>query len=312
MSKQKVVFITGATSGFGRATARRFADAGWALVLSGRRYERLEALKQELQGKVPVHIAALDVRDAEAVSAMVAAVPEAFRPITTLVNNAGLALAPEPAQKVALEDWHTMIDTNVKGLVNVTHALLPQLLETGAGASIVNLGSVAGQWPYPGSHVYGASKAFVKQFSYNLRCDLISTGVRVTDLAPGMAETEFTLVRTRGDQGRRKSFTVGRIRCRPKISPSRSSILRRCRRTSISIAWRSCPAARPGRRLRWTATRLESGGRVISPVLSGAGAPGFCRRAWPLPSTLAQVGAGRYDGLLAAARWRHVLPANWR
>lgn len=200
MSKKKVVFITGATSGFGRATARRFADAGWALVLSGRRYERLEALKQELQDKVPVHIAALDVRDAEAVSAMVAAVPAEFRPITTLVNNAGLALAPEPAQKVALEDWHTMIDTNVKGLVNVTHALLPQLLETGAGASIVNLGSVAGEWPYPGSHVYGASKAFVKQFSYNLRCDLISTGVRVTDLAPGMAETEFTLVRTRGDQ----------------------------------------------------------------------------------------------------------------
>lgn len=200
MSKQKVVFITGATSGFGRATARRFAEAGWALVLSGRRQERLEALQRELQDKVPVHIAVLDVRDADAVSAVVAAVPEAFRPITTLVNNAGLALAPEPAQKVALEDWHTMIDTNVKGLVNVTHALLPQLLETGAGATIVNLGSIAGEWPYPGSHVYGASKAFVKQFSYNLRCDLISTGVRVTDIAPGMSETEFTLVRTKGDQ----------------------------------------------------------------------------------------------------------------
>lgn len=199
----KVVFITGATSGFGRATARRFAQAGWSLVLSGRRTERLEELKQELEGqhpKLPVHIATLDVRDADAVAALVAALPAAFRPVRCLVNNAGLALAPIPAQKAALQDWHTMIDTNITGLVNVTHAVLPQLIETGAGASIVNLGSVAGSWPYPGGHVYGASKAFVQQFSYNLRCDLLGTGVRVTDIAPGMAETEFTLVRTGGDQ----------------------------------------------------------------------------------------------------------------
>ncbi|HCK9338421.1 TPA: SDR family NAD(P)-dependent oxidoreductase, partial [Klebsiella pneumoniae] len=107
---------------------------------------------------------------------------------------------PLPAQEVALEDWKTMIDTNVTGLVTVTHALLPTLIRHGAGASIINIGSIAGQWPYPGSHVYGASKAFVKQFSYNLRCDLLGTGVRVTDLAPGIAETEFTLVRTKGDQ----------------------------------------------------------------------------------------------------------------
>ncbi|KKW67513.1 sulfoacetaldehyde reductase [Lampropedia cohaerens] len=200
MSANKVVFITGATSGFGRATARRFAAAGWSLVLTGRRLERLQALQQELQDLVPVHVAALDVRDADAVAAVVAALPASMRPITVLVNNAGLALAPVPAQEVELADWHTMIDTNVKGLVNVTHALLPQLIDTGAGASIVNIGSVAGSWPYPGSHVYGATKAFVKQFSYNLRCDLVATGVRVTDLAPGMAETEFTLVRTRGDQ----------------------------------------------------------------------------------------------------------------
>lgn len=93
-----------------------------------------------------------------------------------------------------------MIDTNITGLVNVTHAVLPKLLETGKGASIINIGSVAGEWPYPGGHVYGASKAFVKQFSFNLRCDLVSTGVRVTDIAPGMAETEFTLVRTKGNQ----------------------------------------------------------------------------------------------------------------
>ncbi|MGK9066622.1 SDR family oxidoreductase [Stutzerimonas chloritidismutans] len=195
-----VVFITGATSGFGRATARRFAEAGWALVLTGRRVDRLEALKEELSSKVPVHIAALDVRDAEAVKQVVAELPEGFREVKTLVNNAGLALAPEPAQKVALEDWHTMIDTNVTGLVNVTHALLPRLIETGKGASIVSIGSVAGHWPYPGGHVYGATKAFVEQFSYNLRCDLLGTGVRVTDIAPGMAETEFTLVRTKGNQ----------------------------------------------------------------------------------------------------------------
>ncbi|MCH2339633.1 SDR family oxidoreductase [Pseudomonas sp. NPDC047963] len=195
-----VVFITGATSGFGRATARRFAEAGWALVLTGRRQERLEALKQELSAKVPVHIATLDVRDAEAVKQVVAELPDGFREVKALINNAGLALAPEPAQKVDLSDWHTMIDTNVTGLVNVTHALLPRLIETGKGASIISIGSVAGHWPYPGGHVYGATKAFVEQFSYNLRCDLLGTGVRVTDIAPGMAETEFTLVRTKGNQ----------------------------------------------------------------------------------------------------------------
>src|SRR5690606_11355291 len=200
LNMSKVAFITGATSGFGRATARRFAEAGWSLVLSGRRLERLEELKAELQAKVPVHIAALDVRDAAAVQALVNDLPEGFRSIRTLVNNAGLALAPEPAQQVALQDWHTMIDTNITGLVNVTHAVLPLLLETGRGASIVNIGSIAGEWPYPGGHVYGASKAFVKQFSFNLRCDLIATGVRVTDIDPGMAETEFTLVRTKGNQ----------------------------------------------------------------------------------------------------------------
>ncbi|WP_062232738.1 SDR family NAD(P)-dependent oxidoreductase [Aureimonas sp. N4] len=195
-----VAFITGATSGFGRAAARRFAREGWALVLTGRRFERLEELASELKDQVPVHIAALDVRDSAAVQAVVDALPPAFRGVTALVNNAGLALAPEPAPQVALSDWHTMIDTNVTGLVNVTHAILPLLIETGAGASIINIGSVAGEWPYPGSHVYGATKAFVKQFSLNLRCDLLKTGVRVTDIAPGAAETEFTLVRTRGNE----------------------------------------------------------------------------------------------------------------
>jgi sulfoacetaldehyde reductase len=194
------VFITGATSGFGRATARRFAQAGWSLILTGRRLERLHALQDELGARVPVHVAAMDVRDAAAVAAVVTGLPEAFQRVTALINNAGLALAPVPAQQASLDDWHTMIDTNVTGLVNVTHVVLPALLETGAGASIINIGSIAGACPYPGSHVYGASKAFVKQFSYNLRCDLLRTGVRVTDVAPGIAETEFTLVRTQGDE----------------------------------------------------------------------------------------------------------------
>jgi len=194
------VLITGATSGFGKAAAQRFAKAGWSLILTGRRVERLKALEEELSEQVPVLTLALDVRDSDAVTTAISGLPEEFLPLTCLINNAGLALAPEPAQKVALEDWHTMIDTNITGLVNVTHAALPLLLKTGKGASILNLGSVAGQWPYPGGHVYGASKAFVQQFSYNLRCDLLGTGVRVTDLAPGMAETEFTLVRTKGNQ----------------------------------------------------------------------------------------------------------------
>nr|WP_298968372.1 SDR family NAD(P)-dependent oxidoreductase [uncultured Halomonas sp.] len=194
------VLITGATSGFGKAAAQRFAKAGWSLILTGRREERLEALEKELSQQVPVLTLALDVRDSDAVTDSISNLPEKFLPLTCLINNAGLALAPEPAQKVALQDWHTMIDTNITGLVNVTHAALPLLLKNSEGASILNLGSVAGQWPYPGGHVYGASKAFVQQFSYNLRCDLLGTGVRVTDLAPGMAETEFTLVRTKGNQ----------------------------------------------------------------------------------------------------------------
>lgn len=195
-----IVFITGATSGFGRAAARKFAGHGWSVILTGRREERLKALAEELSPLVPVHYRALDVRDEAQVQEVVASLPDSFKAVKCLLNNAGLALAPQASQNVDLQDWHIMIDTNIKGLVNVTHALLPLLMETDQGASIVNVGSVAGQWPYPGSHVYGASKAFVQQFSYNLRCDLLGTGVRVTDLAPGLAETEFTLVRTKGDQ----------------------------------------------------------------------------------------------------------------
>lgn len=207
----KTLFITGATSGFGAATARRFARDGWSLIITGRREERLFALADELGALVPVHPLKLDVQDATAVADAIAGLPPEFRQVHALVNNAGLALAPAAMQNVALADLHTMINTNITGVVNVTHALLPILIEKGAGASIINIGSTAGEWPYPGSHVYGASKAFIKQFSYNLRSDLMGTGVRVTDLAPGIAETEFSVVRNSGDQAAADAVYEGTV-----------------------------------------------------------------------------------------------------
>ncbi|MGC4029399.1 MAG: SDR family NAD(P)-dependent oxidoreductase [Steroidobacteraceae bacterium] len=191
------VLITGATSGFGAAAARRFAGAGWKVIANGRRADRLRQLADEL-GAASVHPAVFDVRDAAAMRAALDALPEAFRDIDLLVNNAGLALGTQPAPRASLADWQTMIDTNITGLVTLTHHLLPRLIER--RGAIINIGSVAGSYPYPGGNAYGGTKAFVRQFSLALRCDLHGTGVRVTDIEPGMAETEFTLVRTRGDQ----------------------------------------------------------------------------------------------------------------
>ncbi len=194
------VFITGATSGFGAATARLFAARGWRVVMAGRRQERLAALADELGGQgFPLVV---DVRDRHAFQAALDTLPAGFSTLRALVNNAGLALGTEPAQACDLDDWDTMVDTNIKGLLYATRLLLPRLIAHGAGAGIVNLGSIAGNWPYPGSHVYGASKAFVRQFSLNLRCDLAGTGVRVTNLEPGMSESEFSLVRFGGDAQR--------------------------------------------------------------------------------------------------------------
>jgi len=194
------VFVTGATSGFGAAIARRFAQRGWNVVATGRRAERLQALADELgPGLLPL---AVDVRDREAMRTAVEGLPASHAGLRALVNNAGLALGTKPAQACSLDDWDTMVDTNIKGLLYATRLLLPRLIAHGPGAGIVNLGSIAGNWPYPGSHVYGASKAFVRQFSLNLRCDLLGTGVRVTDLEPGMSESEFSLVRFGGDRAR--------------------------------------------------------------------------------------------------------------
>ena len=190
------ILITGATSGFGRATAERFAAAGWRVIATGRRAERLDALAEAL-GRDRVHTAAFDIRDETAMRAALDALPEAFRAIDVLVNNAGLALGTAPAQRADLSQWKQMIDTNITALVTMTHALLPGLIER--RGAILNIGSVAGSYPYAGGNVYGGTKAFVSQFSLNLRCDLHGTGVRVTSIEPGMAETEFTLVRTSGD-----------------------------------------------------------------------------------------------------------------
>lgn len=193
----KTVLITGATSGFGAAAARRFATAGWRVIATGRRAERLQPLVAEFGADV-VHAAAFDIRDAAAMDAALAALPEGFDAIDLLVNNAGLAQGTAPAQHAELQDWRTMIDTNITALVTLTHRLLPQLVQR--RGAIINISSVAGVYPYPGGNAYGGTKAFVSQFSLGLRSDLHGTGVRVTTIEPGMAETEFTVVRTHGDQ----------------------------------------------------------------------------------------------------------------
>ena len=201
----RTVLITGATAGFGRAAARRFLDAGWQVIATGRRAERLDALRAELGDAV--HTACFDIRDEGAMRAALDALPERFRGIDVLVNNAGLAQGTKPAQDALLSDWKTMIDTNVTALVTLTHALLPTLIER--KGVIINISSVAGVYPYYGGNVYGGSKAFVSQFSLGLRCDLHGTGVRVTTIEPGMAETEFTVVRTHGDQAASDKLYTG-------------------------------------------------------------------------------------------------------
>lgn len=200
--RSKVVLVTGTTSGFGAAIARGFVQEGWRVIGTGRRSERLDTLHKELgDAFLPL---AFDVRARKAVDTALAGIPETFSPIDVLVNNAGLALGLEPAHKTSLEDWETMVDTNVKGLLYMTRALLPGMIERGRG-HVVNIGSIAADNPYPGGNVYGATKAFVWQFSRNLRADLHGTGLRVTDIAPGLAETEFSLVRFKGDAERSKT-----------------------------------------------------------------------------------------------------------
>ncbi len=203
--QRSVAFVTGATSGFGRAISERLARDGARVVVAGRRAERLQDLARALGERA--HPIVLDVRDRRAVEAAVASLPAAFAEVDVLVNNAGLALGLEPAQRASLDDWDTMIDTNCRGLVTCTRALLPGMVARGRG-HVVNIGSVAASYPYPGGNVYGATKAFVHQFSQNLKADLLGTGLRVTVLEPGMADTEFSLVRLK-DEGKAKAVYQG-------------------------------------------------------------------------------------------------------
>ena len=202
-----VIFVTGATSGFGAATARLFAKNGWKVVATGRRQERLDALADEFPGLL--HPARLDLTDKASVEAAVAALPAEFQPIMCLFNNGGLALGSNPIPNTRFEDWERMIDTNIKGLLYATMAVLPLLKAAGKGASIVNVGSIAGRFAYPGGNVYGATKAFVHNFSENLRTDLGGGDIRVTGLEPGMAKSEFTTVRTYGDAEANEKFYEG-------------------------------------------------------------------------------------------------------
>lgn len=195
------LLITGATSGFGTACARRFAQAGWDLILSGRRADRLAQLQSELGSEVRTLV--LDVRDREAVNSLLSGLE-----VDVLLNNAGLALGLEPAWEVDREDWETMVDTNVKGVMYCTRAVLPGMVARNRG-HVVNIASTAGSWPYPGGNVYGATKAFVQQFTRNLRADLLGTRVRATCLSPGMAETEFSNVRFKGDDARAGQVYAG-------------------------------------------------------------------------------------------------------
>lgn len=196
----RTVFVTGASAGFGEAIARRFAADGARVVVSARRSDRITELAKELGHDVlPL---TLDVRDRAAVADAVSGLPPEFAAIDVLVNNAGLALGLEPAYAASLDDWDAMIDTNCKGLAYCTRAVLPGMVQRGHG-HVINLGSIAGTYPYPGGNVYGATKAFVHQFSLDLRSDLQGTGVRVTSVEPGLSGgTEFSVVRFGGDRGK--------------------------------------------------------------------------------------------------------------
>jgi len=192
----QTVMITGATGDFGRAFARRFAAAGCRLVLTGRRAADLAVLAAELA--VPVHPLVLDLGDRAAIEAAFANLPPDFQNLDLLINNAGLALGLEPAQSALLDDWEQMIDINNKALVICTRLALTGMVARQRG-HIINISSTAASYPYPGGHVYCASKAFVKQFSLALRSDLLGTQVRVTNIEPGMVETAFSLTRFKGD-----------------------------------------------------------------------------------------------------------------
>ena len=200
----KNILISGASSGFGEAVARRFSSDGYRLILLARRRERLVNLANELGGSKKCQLLCADVRNNGELKSALSALPEEFKNIDVLINNAGLALGMGPAEEASLKDWEVMVDTNIKGVIYLTKAVLPGMVRRRYG-HIINIGSVAGSWPYPGGNVYGGTKAFVQQFSRNLRSDLSGKNIRVTLVEPGMSETEFSLVRFDGNQEKAKA-----------------------------------------------------------------------------------------------------------
>lgn len=211
MLKGKTTLITGASSGIGQACAEAFAKAGSHLVLCSRSLDKLEAIKTALGESYPdcsVHIFSLDVQDREAVKKALSSLPTDVADIDVLINNAGLALGKSPIQEADIDDWEIMIDTNVKGLLYVTHAILPGMISRGGG-TIINLGSIAGRAAYPGGHVYAATKAAVRMISDAIRVDTVGTGVRTTDIEPGMVHTNFHLTRYGGDKSKEAAAYAG-------------------------------------------------------------------------------------------------------
>ncbi|TDE75575.1 SDR family oxidoreductase [Streptococcus vicugnae] len=204
----KIALVTGASAGFGRAIVKKLVEDGYQVIASARRLEKLQSLQDEL-GKDKVYPLQMDVSDTQLIDQALASLPEAWQHIDLLVNNAGLALGLDKAFEADFADWMTMINTNIVGLVYLTRQVLPDMVKRNSGM-VINLGSTAGTIPYPGANVYGASKAFVKQFSLNLRADLAGTKIRVTNIEPGLCEgTEFSNVRFKGDDERAEKLYEG-------------------------------------------------------------------------------------------------------
>ncbi len=199
--QKRIVLITGATSGIGEATAQLLAENNFKLILCGRRKDRLDALKNKLSGTTEVHTLEFDVRDKEAVKKAIGSLPQDWRQVDVLINSAGNAHGLDPIQTGKLEDWDAMIDINVKGLLYVCHEIVPAMAERKSG-HVVNIGSIAGKEVYPNGNVYSASKFAVDALTRGMRIDLNASGIKVTSINPGMVETEFSLVRFKGDEQR--------------------------------------------------------------------------------------------------------------
>jgi NADP-dependent 3-hydroxy acid dehydrogenase YdfG len=201
-----ILLVTGATSGFGEAAARKFVQNGWRVIGTGRRAERLEKLKGELGESF--YVLPFDIADRDAGLKALKGLPTEWQSVDVLLNNAGGAHGLDLAQDATWEDWEAMVDINIKGLLAVTHAILPGMLKRGRG-HVINIGSVAGNYPYPRGNVYGGTKAFVNHFTLNLKADLAGTPVRATSIEPGLAETEFSVVRFSGDKKKADAVYAG-------------------------------------------------------------------------------------------------------